>query len=126
MSVLRNTDLHSVATLGRSTLRPQDAQAIWNFVAQISGAPLAEIEKQMTIIWTVANCIQTKAMLEGQAWKRYPPEPPSTADLDPDEHRRADEREEWSKFLKKWKQLKKRGGTAESIAEAFEKWSQNN
>ncbi|KAF9493610.1 hypothetical protein BDN71DRAFT_1419346 [Pleurotus eryngii] len=125
LSVLHNTELHAVVTFGRNTLRPQDAQAIWNFMSQISSEPMPEIERQMAVIWTVSNCIQMKAMLEAQAWKRYPPTPTLALDLDPGERGGDDEpAEEWTKFLKKWKKLKKRGGTAESIADAFKRWQQ--
>ncbi|KAF4577257.1 hypothetical protein EYR36_005244 [Pleurotus pulmonarius] len=126
LSVLHNTDLHSVVTLGRSTLRPQDTRAIWNFMAQISNAPLPELENQITIIWTLANCSRMKAMLEAQAWRQYPAKPLVAMDFDPDEGRRFAEHEEWAKFLKKWKKLKKQGGTTYSIADAFVRWSQRN
>jgi hypothetical protein len=122
-SVLRNSELHSAIEHSMSHGCGIDEKTIGAFMEMVAGRKCTELEKNLVMKYTYANCFALRSTLQEKKWKAWPKTPTIAVEADPGEMADYADVEDWWKYMKKWNRKLKQGKiTREAFGNAFHAW----
>lgn len=127
VSVLRNEALHRAILHMQTGFDQTDMATLSHFMEGLSGRPCSQKDKELLATFSFSNCHGIADTLNNRRWSRYPTTPAIVIEQDPGDTVGTpagdDGSEDWFRYMKKWKKLKKSGKVGdEGLAEAFNKW----
>lgn len=125
ISVLRNEAFHRAVMHSTEEFSEADMHVFCRFMEELSGKACTEKEKELLGTFAMSNCNFIGNTLDDRLWIAFPSAPEISIEQDPGESvdNPDDGLEEWFKYMKKWKKLKKSGKRGdETMAQAFQAW----
>lgn len=128
MSLLRNEGLHTAVSRSATGFSRADVQVFREFMEDLSGKSCSQKEEELFVALALNSCNVIQVALENRRWTVFPMTPkcmlqPDPVELEETAGQLGDGMEDWFKYLRKWKKLKKHGKVEnETIGDAFEKW----
>jgi hypothetical protein len=127
VSVLRNETFHRAVARSTEGFSETDTKVFCQLMEDLSGKICTQKEKELLMTFATSNCYIIGSTLKDRRWTKFPSSPEIAIEQDPGETEGNpdDGSEEWFKYLKRWKKLKKSGKVGEeSMAQAFRAWKQ--
>ena len=127
LSVLRNEVFHQAMKNGSDSFSEANMKTFYTFMENLSGKSCTQKDKELLATYVLSNCNVVSATLKDRRWITFPSTPEIAFKQDPGELAGSadDGSEEWFKYMKKWKKLKKSGKVGdETLGQAFQAWRQ--
>lgn len=125
ISVLRNEAFHRAVMHSTEEFSEADMHVFYRFMEELSGKACTQKEKELLGNFARNNCNVIGDTLDDRRWIAFPSTPAISTEQDPGESvcNPDDGSEEWFKYMKKWKKLKKSGKAGdETMVQAFQAW----